>query len=61
MSAGYARLRRLEKDIRTNYQKLSYASQGMLGNDLDKINGLLENEDRHTLSAVEAIERKLRS
>ncbi len=39
----YARLRKLEKDIRSNYQKLSYASQGMLGSDLDKINGLLES------------------
>jgi hypothetical protein len=39
----YARLRKLEKDIKANYQKLSYASQGMLGSDLDKINGLLDS------------------
>lgn len=39
----YARLRKLEKDIKINYQKLSYASQGMLGNDLKKINGLLDS------------------
>ena len=39
----YARLRKLEKDIRTNYRKLSYASQGMLNSHLDKIDGLLDS------------------
>jgi archaellum component FlaC len=39
----YARLRKLEKDIRTNYRKLSYASQGLLDSHLDKIDGLLDS------------------
>lgn len=39
----YARLRKIETDIRTNYRKLSYASQGMLDSHLAKINGLLES------------------
>jgi len=39
----YARLRKLEKDIRGNYRKLSYASQGMLDSHLKKIDGLLES------------------
>ena len=39
----YARLRKLEKDIRANYRKLSYASQGLLDSHLDKINGLLDS------------------
>lgn len=39
----YARLRRLEKDIRTNYRKLSYTVQGLLDSHLKKINGLLDS------------------
>jgi hypothetical protein len=39
----YARLRKLEKDIKSNYQKLSYASQGMLDSHLNKIDGLLNS------------------
>ncbi len=39
----YARLRKLEKDIRTNYRKLSYATQGLLESHLDKIDGLLDS------------------
>lgn len=39
----YARLRKLEKDIQTNYAKLSYASQGMLNSHLQKIDGLLDS------------------
>jgi hypothetical protein len=39
----YARLRKLEKDIRTNYRKLSYATQGLLDSHLKKINGLLDS------------------
>lgn len=39
----YAGLRKLEKDIRSNYAKLSYASQGMLDSHLRKIDGLLES------------------
>ena len=39
----YARLRKLEKDIRANYRKLSYASQGLLDSHLDKIDGLLDS------------------
>ncbi|MEX0821173.1 MAG: hypothetical protein WD021_03420 [Rhodothermales bacterium] len=39
----YARLRKLEKDISTNYRKLSYASQGLLDSHLGKIDGLLDS------------------
>lgn len=39
----YARLRKIEADIRVNYRKLSYASQGMLDSHLSKINGLLNS------------------
>lgn len=39
----YAKLRRLEKDIATNYRKLSYATQGLLESHLDKIDGLLDS------------------
>lgn len=39
----YARLRKLEKDIETNYRKLSYASQGLLESHLRKIDGLLDS------------------
>lgn len=39
----YARLRKLQEDIRLNYRKLSYASQGLLDSHLQKIEGLLES------------------
>lgn len=39
----YVRLRNLEKSIRANYRKLSYASQGLLDSHLDKIEGLLDS------------------
>ena len=39
----YARLRKLEKEIRSNYRKLSYASQGMLDSHLQKVNSLLDS------------------
>ncbi len=39
----YARLRKLEKDIRVNYRKLNYTVQGLLDSHLKKINGLLES------------------
>src|SRR5690606_18445277 len=39
----YVRLRKLEKDIATNYRKLSYASQGLLNSHLEKIDGLLDS------------------
>ncbi|MFT5142721.1 MAG: hypothetical protein ACI80V_002091 [Rhodothermales bacterium] len=39
----YARLRKLEKEIRSNYLKLSYASQGMLDSHLKKVNTLLDS------------------
>jgi hypothetical protein len=39
----YAKLRKTEKDIRGNYQKLNYASQGLLDSHLKKIDGLLES------------------
>jgi len=39
----YAKLRKLRDQIRDNYQRLSYASQGILDNHLDKIDGLLES------------------
>lgn len=39
----YAKLRKLKEQIRTNYQKLSYASQGILTNHVEKIDGLLDS------------------
>jgi len=39
----YARLRKLGRDIQSNYRKLSYASQGMLDSHVQKINGLLDS------------------
>ncbi len=39
----YAKLRKLKDQIRENYQRLSYASQGILNNHLKKIDGLLES------------------
>ncbi len=39
----YARLRKLGKDIQSNYRKLNYASQGMLESHVKKINGLLDS------------------
>lgn len=39
----YAKLRKLKEQIQANYQKLSYASQGILGSHVDKIDGLLDS------------------
>ena len=39
----YARLRKIEKEIESNYRKLSYASQGLLDSHLQKIDGLIES------------------
>lgn len=39
----YVRLRKLEKDIAMNYQKLNYASQGLVESHLKKIDGLLDS------------------
>ena len=39
----YAKLRKLKDQIRTNYQKLSFASQGILSNHVEKIDGLLDS------------------
>jgi len=39
----YAKLRKLRDQIRENYHRLSYASQGILDRHLDKIDGLLES------------------
>lgn len=39
----YAKLRKLKDEIRSNYQRLSYTSQGLLDNHLEKIDGLLES------------------
>lgn len=39
----YIRFRNLEKAIRENYERLSYASQGMLQAHLKKIDGLLDS------------------
>ncbi len=39
----YAKLRKLKDQIQVNYQKLSYASQGILGSHVDKIDGLLDS------------------
>lgn len=62
----YARLRKLEKDIRANYRKLSYASQGMLDSHLKKIDGLLESymkllyqKERYAFSAQAGVESEV--
>src|SRR5690606_29047134 len=39
----YARLRKLEKDIQSNYAKLSYGAQGLLDSHLKKLKGLLDS------------------
>lgn len=39
----YIRLRNLEKAIEANYQKLGYASQGMLDAHIQKLDGLLDS------------------
>ena len=39
----YVRLKKLEKDIASNYRKLSYATQGLLDSHLGKIEGLLDS------------------
>ncbi len=39
----YAKLRKLKDEIRSNYQRLSYTSQGLLDSHLKKIDGLLES------------------
>lgn len=62
----YARLRKLEKEIRGNYRKLSYASQGMLDSHLKKIDGLLESymkllyqKERYEFSAQSGVESEV--
>jgi hypothetical protein len=62
----YARLRKLEKEIRANYHKLSYASQGMLDSHLKKIDGLLESymkllyqKERYEFSAQAGVESEV--
>jgi hypothetical protein len=39
----YYKLRELKDEIRANYRQLSYASQGLLDNHLEKIDGLLRS------------------
>ena len=39
----YYKLRELKEDIRANYRQLSYASQGLLDNHVQKIDGLLRS------------------
>jgi hypothetical protein len=39
----YAKLRKLKEEIRANYRRLSYASQGILEGHVQKIDGLLES------------------
>ncbi|WP_103030346.1 hypothetical protein [Salinibacter altiplanensis] len=39
----YAKLRKLKEQVEANYQKLSYASQGILGSHVEKIDGLLDS------------------
>ena len=39
----YVRLRKLEESIKANYQKMGYASQGMLDNHIKKLDGLLDS------------------
>lgn len=62
----YLRLRNLEKNIRANYRKLSYASQGMLDSHLKKIDGLLNSylnllyqEERYQVSGRITTEREV--
>lgn len=62
----YAKLRKVEKDIRNNYHKLSYASQGMLDSHLKKIDGLLESymkllyqKERYEYSAASGTEMEV--
>jgi hypothetical protein len=62
----YVRLRNLEKSIRANYRKLSYASQGMLDSHLAKIDGLLNSylnmlyqEERYEISGRATTEREV--
>lgn len=62
----YARLRKIESDIRLNYRKLSYASQGMLDSHLSKINGLLDSylkllyqKERYEFSGTSATETEV--
>jgi predicted DNA-binding protein len=62
----YARLRKIESDIRVNYRKLSYASQGMLDSHLSKINGLLDSylkllyqKERYEFSGSSATETQV--
>ena len=62
----YARLRKIETDIRGNYRKLSYASQGMLDSHLAKINGLLDSylkllyqKERYQFSTKTATEEEV--
>jgi hypothetical protein len=62
----YAKLRKIEKDIASNYRKLSYASQGMLDSHLQKINGLLDSflsllyqKERYDVSADGSTEREV--
>lgn len=52
----YIRLRRLEDSIKANYQKVGYASQGLLDNHIKKLDGLLESY-LNLLSAKERYER----
>ncbi|MBO6574266.1 MAG: hypothetical protein JJ896_02525 [Rhodothermales bacterium] len=62
----YARLRKLEKEIRSNYRKLSYASQGMLDSHLKKVNSLLDSylnllyqKERYELTAHSTTETEV--
>lgn len=62
----YLRLRELEQKIAANYQKLSYASQGLLDSHLQKIDGLLDSylnllhqQERYDLYAQRATETEV--
>ena len=52
----YIRLRNLEKSIEANYQKIGYASQGMLESHIQKLDGLLDSYLR-LLQSQERYER----
>lgn len=62
----YAKLRKLEKQIASNYRKLPYASQGMLDSHVKKIKGLLDSflsllyqNERYEFSADGSTEREV--
>lgn len=63
----YVKLRKLRDEIRSNYQQLSYASQGLLDSHVKKIDGLLESylellhqRERHRSLKSNTTEREIK-